>query len=77
MGKIENDHQLQVSREAVEGLRRAFEGYKAIPQPDIRKMCMDSLRIWIDRIEREIEEYLAQKATETSLKKTPIEAVSG
>ena len=75
--KIENEHQLQVSREAVQGLRRALGHAQRIPQPEIRKDCSDSLRIWIDRIEREIEEYLAQKAAETSPEETPLKAASG
>ena len=50
MGRIENDHQLQVSREAVEGLRRALKHAQRIPQPEIRKDCSDNLYIWINRI---------------------------
>ena len=64
--KIQNDFELQVSREAVERLQRVLEGYKTIPQPDIREMCVDSTRFMIEKIELEIEEYLTQKAAETA-----------
>lgn len=67
--KIKDDFELQVSREAVAGLRRALKHAQRIPQPEIRKDCSDSLHIWINRIDREIEEYLSQK--------TAIEAASG
>ena len=75
--KIKDDFELQVSHEAVERLRRALGHAQRIPQPEIRKDCSDSLRIWINRIEREIEEYLAQKASETSPEETPLKAASG
>jgi hypothetical protein len=75
--KIENEHQLQVSYEAVERLRRALGHAQRIPQPEIRKDCSDSLRIWINRIDREIEEYLAQKASETSPAETALKVASG
>lgn len=60
MGKIENEHQLQVSRKAVDRLRRALAGYKAVPDPDPN--CLDGIQFMMEKIEREIEEYLAQKA---------------
>ncbi len=66
MGKIENAHQLQLSREAVEGFRQALKHAQTILPDDIRQACEYSTRVWIDRIEREIEEYLAQKVAEPS-----------
>jgi hypothetical protein len=75
--KIKDDFELQVSYEAVEGLRRALGHAQRIPQPEIRKDCSDSLQIWINRIEREIEEYLEQKAVRASAEKTPLKAASG
>jgi len=77
MGKIENDHQLQISHEAVQGLRRALGHAQRIPQPEIREDCSDSLQIWINRIEQEIEEYLVQKTVSASAEKTPFKAASG
>ena len=74
--KIQDDFELQVSREAVERLQRVLEGYKTIPQPDIREMCVDSTRFMIEKIEREIEAYLAQKAAETAVGQTRIQSVS-
>ncbi|HIE30451.1 TPA: hypothetical protein EYP66_24595 [Candidatus Poribacteria bacterium] len=75
--KIKDDFELQVSYEAVERLRRALGHAQRIPQPEIRKDCSDSLQIWIDRIDREIEEYLARKAGATSAEKKSIKAASG
>jgi len=75
MGKIENEHQLQVSREAVERLRRALEGYKSVTDPDPN--CLDGIQFMMEKIEREIKEYLAQKVTETSYEKAPTKAASG
>jgi hypothetical protein len=77
MGKIENDHQLRVSRKAVKRLRRALEGIKTIPNSDIRQMCEDSTSFMLEMIEREIEEYLSQKAAKTSAEKPSIQAASG
>jgi len=85
--KIKDDFELQVSREAIERLQRALEGVKRISNPDIRQMCADSTHFMIEKIEREIEEYLAavhevtverseQKAAETSAKQTWVEAAS-
>jgi len=75
MGKIENDHQLQVSRNAIKRLQRALKGYKAV---NIGIDGLESLRIGIRQIEREIEAYLAEKAAETSAEKTTsIRAASG
>lgn len=74
--KIKDDFELQVSREAAERLQRALEGVKRISNPDIRQMCADSTHFMIEKIEREIEEYLAQKTAETSVKQTWIEAAS-
>ena len=74
MGKIQNDHQLQISRQAIERLQRALKGYEAA---NIGADGLESLRIGIRRIEREIEEYLAQKATETALEETSLKAASG
>jgi hypothetical protein len=73
--KIKDDFELQVSREAVKRLQRALEGYQAVPDPDPN--CLDGIQFMIEKIEREIEEYLAQKAAETSSKKTQIKAASG
>ncbi len=61
MGKIENDRQLKISQQALEGMYRALKTAGKIPQPDIRKLCTDSVRIGMERIEREIEAYLAPK----------------
>lgn len=69
--KIKDDFELQVSREAIERLRRALKGVKTIPNSDIRQMCEDSTRFMIEKIEREIEEYLVMKV-ETSDQKKPI-----
>jgi len=77
MGKIENDHQLQVSFKAVKRLQCALEGIKTIPNSDIRQMCEDSTSFMLKMIEREIEEYLSQKAAETSAKKPSTQAASG
>ena len=71
MGKIENDHQLQVSRNAIKRLKRALKGYEAA---NIGIDGLESLRIGI----RQIEAYLAEKAAETSAEKTTsIRATSG
>ena len=71
MGKIENDHQLQVSRNAIKRLKRALKGYEAA---NIGIDGLESLRIGI----RQIEAYLAEKAAETSAEKTTsIRAASG
>ncbi|MBM3240920.1 hypothetical protein FJZ31_31955 [Candidatus Poribacteria bacterium] len=77
MGKIENDHQLRVSLKAAKRLQLALEGIKTIPNSDIRQMCEDSTSFMLETIEREIEEYLLQKAAETSAKKPSIQAASG
>ena len=75
MGKIENDHQLQVSRDAITRLKRALKGYEAA---NIGIDGLESLRIGIRQIEREIEAYLAEKAAETSAEKTTsIRAATG
>lgn len=75
MGKIENDHQLQVSRNAIKRLKRALKRYEAA---NIGIDGLESLRIGIRQIEREIEAYLAEKAAETSAEKTTsIRAASG
>ena len=75
MGKIENDHQLQVSRNAIKRLKRALKRYEAA---NIGIDGLESLRIGIRQIEREIEAYLAEKAAETSAEKTTsIRATSG
>ena len=77
MGKIENDHQLQVSRNAIKRLQRALKGYEEFFSKD-DSGCLESLRIGIRQIEREIEAYLAEKAAETSSEKTTsIRAASG
>jgi hypothetical protein len=73
--KIKDDFELQVSREAVERLRRALAGYKAVPDPDPN--CLDGIQFMMEKIEREIEEYLSQKAAETSSEKKLIKAASG
>jgi hypothetical protein len=73
MGKIENDRQLKISRQALEGMRRALKATEKIPQPDIRKLCADSVRIGMERIEIEIEEYLTQKI-EVQDREIPVEA---
>ncbi len=71
MGKIENDHQLQVSRNAIKRLKRALKGYEAA---NIGIDGLESLRIGI----RQIEAYLAEKVAETSAEKiTSIRAASG
>ena len=71
MGKIENDHQLQVSRNAIKRLKRALKGYEAA---NIGIDGLESLRIGI----RQIEAYLAEKVAETSAEKTTsIRAASG
>ena len=57
--KIKDDFELQVSREAVERLQRALAGYKTVPDPDPN--CLDGIQFMMEKIEREIEEYLAQK----------------
>ena len=44
MGKIENDHQLQVSRDAIKRLKRALKGYEAA---NIGIDGLESLRIGI------------------------------
>ena len=66
MSKIENDHQLEISRDWVERFQRVLERYKTLDEteihPDIREMCVDSTRFLIEKIEREIEAYLTQKA---------------
>ena len=75
MGKIENDHQLQVSRNAIKRLKRALKRYEAA---NIGIDGLESLRIGIRQIEREIEAYLAEKVAETSAEKTTsIRAASG
>ncbi len=80
MSKIENDHQLEISRDWVERFMRVLERYKTLDEteihPDIREMCVDSTRFLIEKIEREIEEYLAQKAAETAVGQTQIQSVS-
>jgi hypothetical protein len=78
MGKIENEHQLEISRDWVTRFRRVLKGYKTadIP-PDIRQMCVDSTHFTIEKIEREIEEYLAHKATEASPSEVQNQAASG
>lgn len=76
MGKIQNDHQLQVSRQAVERLQRALKGYEAY-YPDDESGCLESLRIGIRRIEREIGEYLAEKAAETAQDQSLAKVASG
>ena len=73
--KIKDDFELQVSCETVERLQRALEGVQRIPNPDIRQMCAESTRFMIEKIEREIEEYLAQKAAETAVEQTRIQSV--
>ena len=75
MGKIQNEHQLQVSRKAIERLQRAFRGYDAY-DPEDKAGCLESLRIGIRQIEREIEVYSAEKTAETS-EQTPLKAASG
>ncbi len=77
MGKIENDHQLQVSLKAAKRLQRALEGIKTIPNSDIRQMCEDGTSFMLETIEREIEEYLSQKSAKTSARKPSIQAASG
>ena len=77
MGKIENDHQLQVSRKAVKRLRHALEGIQTISNSDIRQMCEDSTGFMVEQIEREIEEYLAQKVAKIPAEKPAIKAASG
>ena len=76
MGKIQNDHQLQISRGAVERLQRALKGYEAY-NPEDESGCLESLRIGIRRIEREIKSYLAETSVETSVEKTSLKAASG
>ena len=73
MGKIQNDHQLQVSRKAIERLQRALKGYEAA---NIGADGLQSLRIGIRQIEREIEVYLTEKTAETP-EQTPLKAASG
>ncbi|MBI1929459.1 hypothetical protein HYR99_35095 [Candidatus Poribacteria bacterium] len=76
MGKIENDYQLKISRKRVEGLKRALHATKEMENPDVRQMCEDSTRFMLEKIEREIEEYLAQKAAEKVAEKTPLHSAS-
>jgi len=80
MSKIENDHQLEISRDWVERFQRVLERYKTLDEteihPDIREMCVDSTRFLIEKIEREIEEYIAQKAAETAVGQMRIQAAS-
>jgi hypothetical protein len=63
MSKIENSHQLQVSRNAIGRLKRALKGYEAHDPAD-KSGCLESLRIGIRQIEAEIATYLAAQATE-------------
>ena len=58
MDKIKNDRQLKISRQALDGMYRTLKATEKISQPDIRKLCADSVRMGMERIEREIEEYL-------------------
>ncbi len=60
MDKIKNDRQLKISRQALDGMYRTLKATEKISQPDIRKLCADSVRIGMERIKREIEEYLKQ-----------------
>ena len=70
MGKIENDYQLKISRKRVEGLKRALRATKKIDNLDICGMCEDSTCFMIEKIEREIEEYLALKMKTSDQKKS-------
>ena len=76
MGKIQNDHQLQVSRRAVERLQRALKGYEAY-NPKDESGCLESLRIGIRQIEREIEEYSAAKVAERAKDQPLTKVASG
>ena len=74
MGKIKNDHQLQVSRRAVERLQRALKGYEAA---NIGVDGLESLRIGIRQIERGSEEYLAAKVAERAKDQPLTKVASG
>ena len=73
--KIKDDFELQVSHEAIERLKRALAGYQSVSDPDPN--CLDGVRLMVEKIEREIEGYLAQKVAEPSLESTRIKAASG
>jgi hypothetical protein len=70
MAKIENDHQLEITCDWIQRFQRVLEQYKTLDEleihPDIRQMCMDSTHLLIEKLEREIDEYLTQKAAETA-----------
>ncbi len=78
--KIKDDFELQVSRDWVQRFQRVLERYKTLDEteihPDIREMCVDSTRFLIEKIEREIEGYLAQKASGTAVEQARIHAAS-
>ena len=68
MGKIENEHQLEITREWVRRFKQIYEKQKEDPitVPD----ALDSTRFLIEKLEREIEEYFAEEVSEkTSIQK--------
>jgi hypothetical protein len=73
--KIKDNFELQVSHETIERLQRALASYKAVPNPDLN--CLDGIQFMIEKIEREIEQYLAHKATEASPNDVQNRAASG
>jgi len=62
--KIKDDFELQVSQEAIGRFKRALAGYQSVPDP--APNCLDGIRFMIEKIERGIEEYLAQQSVSIS-----------
>ena len=77
MAKIENDHQLEITKGWIERFRRVLEGYQTADiHPDIRKTGLENTRFLIQKLEREIEEYLAQKTENSTAENTSIQSAS-
>jgi hypothetical protein len=76
MSKIENNHQLQVSRNAIKRLKRALKGYE-VHDPADKSGCLESLRIGIRQIEAEIATYLAAQTTDASEELAQARVASG
>jgi hypothetical protein len=69
MGKIENDRELQITREKLARVWRSLaEVYAQVSDPERREQWEESLKMTIRRLEGEIEEYLARQPQEAPVK---------
>ena len=63
MGKIQNDHQLNITRERLEG---AFKMLKSCGTQDVDYAYVQSILFMIVKLQREIIEYLDDKIKQHS-----------